>query len=209
MADNEKGMVIVEATFVFPIMLVILLFLIYMGNAFYIKAQVEAVAEQEALRGAACCSDPLLETIESTGSYPALKDLKTEPYRFIFGGMDDVEEKISKEAKSQVSGNMMSFFKNMFPEVKSANAQFNNYVVYSTFSVDIAYKIQFPIRLLGDNTVYVLDMNAHSEVAVHNTTEFIRNTDMVIDLFEGTGIEKTISSVFEKISSFISSFAGK
>ena len=42
---SENGTVIIEATFVFPIMFIILFFLIYMGNAFYMKAQVESVVE--------------------------------------------------------------------------------------------------------------------------------------------------------------------
>ena len=62
--NSENGTVIIEATFVFPIMFIILFFLIYMGNAFYMKAQVESVVEQKAIQGAAYCADPILETMK-------------------------------------------------------------------------------------------------------------------------------------------------
>lgn len=65
--NSENGTVIIEATFVFPIMFIILFFLIYMGNAFYMKAQVESVVEQKAIQGAAYCADPILETMKETG----------------------------------------------------------------------------------------------------------------------------------------------
>ena len=34
--NSENGEVIVEATIIFPIMFIVLFFLIYMGNAFYL-----------------------------------------------------------------------------------------------------------------------------------------------------------------------------
>lgn len=209
---KQDGMVIVEASFVFPIMFIILFFLIYMGNAYYIKAQVEAVTSQYAIVGANSCADPLLETVKQTGSVPALKDLKTEPYRYIFGGMSDIEAKISNDVKNKINLGAGSFFKNMNPKIVTPDneiAQFHNFVVYSTFSVEVRCEVQFPIRFFGEDAPPVLVLCSRSEVAVNDTTEFIRNTDMVIDLFHGTKVGQNISDVFGKINNFISSFAGK
>lgn len=102
--NSENGTVIIEATFVFPIMFIILFFLIYMGNAFYMKAQVESVVEQKAIQGAAYCADPILETMKETGKFPSLSALETKPYRYIFGGMNDVESKISNEVEEALTG---------------------------------------------------------------------------------------------------------
>lgn len=210
---GEKGAVqIVEAAFVFPIMFIILFFLIYMGNAYYVKAQVESVVETYALEGAGYCADPILETIKQDGSVPSLSSLKTEPYRYIFGGMNDIENKIGTSVEAELNGQSASFFKHMLPHLKThrANiAKFNNYVVYSTFSVEVEYVVEFPIKFLGADSPEILTINSRAEVPVNDTAEFIRNTDMVIDLFHGTKIGQSISDVFGKINDFISSFASK
>lgn len=44
MRKEEKGALILEATIVFPVMFFILLFLIYTGNMFYIRSQVDSIA---------------------------------------------------------------------------------------------------------------------------------------------------------------------
>ncbi len=211
--NKENGAVqIVEATFVFPIMFIILFFLVYMGNAYYIKAQVESVVETRALEGAAYCADPILETLKETNAVPSLSRLKTEPYRYIFGGMSSIENKIATSVQNDIKSSSASFFKNMKPKLKTAKtniAKFNNYVVYSTFSVEVKYEIKFPISFLGAEAPPILAVHARAEVPVNDTAEFIRNTDMVIDLFHGTKIGQSISNVFGKINDFISSFASK
>lgn len=208
---NERGMVIVEASFVFPIMFFVLLFLIYMGNAYYMKAQIESVVEQKAIQGAAYCADPLLEAIKESGGVPTVDQLKTKPYRYIFGGMSDIETKISGEVVQAITGESSSFFKNMSPKIvtqKSDIAKYNNYIVYSTFSVEVKYVVKFPISFLGESTPPMLEITSRAEMPVDDTAEFIRNTDMVIDLFPKEMGEK-IADVFGKINDFISGFAKK
>lgn len=210
---NEHGAVqIVEASFVFPVMFIILFFLIYMGNAFYTKAQIDAVVTQHAILGANYCADPILETIVNEGGIPSIDDLDVEPYRYIFGGMDDVEKEIAGKVESAIEGNTVSFFKNMKPNIQTPRnkiAKFNNYVIYSTFAVEVMYEIEFPIRFLGRKTPTILTLTSRAEAPVSDTCEFIRNTDMVLDLFGETKIGQTISDVFGKINDFISSFASK
>lgn len=212
-AKDETGAVqIVEAAFVFPIMFIILFFLIYMGNAFYVKAQVESVVEKYAVQGANYCADPILSTLKTYDAVPSLDSLKTEPYRYLFGGMSSIETEIRNSVESEISGKTSSFFKNMQPQLIGSSsdiAKFNNYVVYSTFSVQVKYKVCFPIRFFGYDAPSVLEISSRAEVPVNDTAEFIRNTDMVIDLFHGTKIGQKISDVFGKINDFLSNFAGK
>lgn len=118
-----------------------------MGNAFYMKAQVESVVEQKAIQGAAYCADPILETMKETGKFPSLSALETKPYRYIFGGMNDVESKISNEVEEALTGKHQPFYEYV-PKITTAKsdiAKYNNYVVYSTFSVEVKYTIKFPI----------------------------------------------------------------
>lgn len=208
---SQRGAVaIVEAAFVFPVMFIVLFLLIYLGNTFYVRSQVEADVVTYALRGADFCADPLLETIKENGGLPNVKDLKTEPYRYIFGGMNDVEKKIKSELESELKDGTATFFKNMKPNLRGGVvAKFNNYIVYSTFSVDLKYDIKFPIRFLGSDVPIKLSVSTRAEVPVNDSAEFIRNTDMVIDLLDSFKIGKGISDAFGKINEFLTSFAKK
>lgn len=210
---EEKGAVqIIEASFVFPVMFIILFFLIYMGNAHYIKAQVESVVEAYAIKGAGYCADPILQTMEENGTFPSLSSLKIEPYRYIFGGMGEIESQIGTAVEKEITGKSASMFRNMKPELKTPGgkiATFHNYVVYSTFSVEVEYDVTFPIKFLGKASPSILTIRSRAEMPINDTAEFIRNTDMVIDLFHGTKVGQKISDVFGKINDFISSFAQK
>ena len=92
---------------------------------------------------------------------------------------------------------------------KADIAQYNNFVVYSTFSVEVKYTIKFPISFLGESTPPMLVITSRAEAPVDDTAEFIRNTDMVVDVFHGTKVGQKISDIFGKINDFISGFSKK
>ena len=213
MKDDGGAVPIVEAAFVFPIMFIALMILIYMGNAFYIKSQIEAIVSQKAIEGAAYCADPILETIKKNEKIPAVNQIDVKPYRYIFGGMNDIENNIGYEVAEEIENGTVSLLGNtMKPEVKSSKskiAKYNNYVLYATFSVDVECGVKFPIRFFGSKTPYLITIKSHSEIAVNDTAEFIRNTDMVIDYFEENKLVKKIKGIFDKINTFIESFASK
>lgn len=211
---SESGEVIVEATFIFPIMFIILFILIYMGNAFYLRSQIDSVVTEQAIRGASYCADPLLQYIRENDSVPGLNSTAADadPYRYIFGGMDGIEDDIRDSVKKEILNNIKSLFGNMDPKIVTPSdkiAKFNNYVLYSTFSVEVEYVIEFPIRLLGEDSPIALKISSRAESPVNDTAEFIRNTDMVVDMFQGTGIGQKISDMFGKIKEFMNSFAEK
>ena len=207
---KESGAVqIVEAAFVFPVMFIILFFLIYMGNAHYIKAQIHSVVTQGAIDGAAYCADPVLSTIRAEGKVPSLSELNVDPYRY-FSGMDSVEAQIREQVIKGIEGNTSSLFSNMTPKIKTSRsniAKYTNYILYSTFSVEVKCEVGFPIRFLGKATPVFLTINSRAEIAVNDTAEFIRNTDMAIDYFVDTKFGQTIQGIFEKINSVILKFA--
>lgn len=208
---EEKGSVIVEATFVFPVMFIILFILIYMGNAFVQKAQVEGIVSEYAVKGASYCTDPILTEIKENGKPPAYNAFKAEPYRYLFGGMSDVEVAMENEVVKAID-NSFTFFGGMKPQIKTQIdhiATFNNSVVYATFSVEVEYAIRFPISFLGGDRPIELNLTAREEAPVNDTVEFIRNADLVIDVFHGTRVGQSISDVFGKVNDFISSFASK
>ena len=68
-------------------------------------------------------------------------------------------------------------------------------------------EVEFPIKFFGSETPNMFVIHSRAEIAVNDTSEFIRNTDMVIDYFEDSKIGNTIKTVFDKINDFLKSFS--
>ena len=206
---TENGVVIVEATLVFPVVFFVLFFLIFFGSAMYEKAKVDSYVMKKAVLGAQCVTDPYQYDMYVTGNIPT-EYTNVEPYRYFIGGMGDIEDKISKDVKKYFADTSSTFFVDMAPKITSSKgkiANFNNHLLYSTFSVEVSYSVKFPINFLGDNTPTILKCNSRAEVSVNDTPEFIRNIDMIEDIFGESKEVKMIKSAFDKINTFIGKFS--
>lgn len=200
MKDNEKGALIIEATFVFPIMLFILLFLIYMGNMFYMRSQVDTIATQAAIEAAARCADPMLAEVEKTGTVPkVVNDVK--PYHSLFQDKSGLEA-VQQETKKKLDRLGTGFFAGMGIKQCNVELKYENHIFYSTVTSDIDYKIQFPIRFLGDDEPAILQMHSSSVVPVTDTAEFIQNIDMAVDYMDSTGLSEKLNNMKDKVSKF-------
>ena len=99
---KERGALIVEASIVFPVMFLVIFFMIYAGNAYLQKCRIESIISQSAIDGAAYCADPQLEQIEN-GKIPSVDSIEVYPYRFFSStGVGDVEAKIEKMIDTRV-----------------------------------------------------------------------------------------------------------
>lgn len=199
--NREDGMMIVEATIVFPVMFLVIFLMIFLGNAYFQKARVESIVNELALDGAAYCADPMLKTIEETKTIPALDTVDIAPYRYFIGGMDTVETDIKNEIVRRISSLSTGLFSGMKPEgynTGGLKVQFKNRFISSSFSIDLQYKIVMPIRLLGENDYLELQLSSHTEVPVSDTMEFIRNVNMVEDYMERYGIVDKIQKMIAK-----------
>lgn len=212
---KEDGMLIVEATIVFPVMFLVIFLMIFMGNAYFQKSRIDSITAQMAYYGSAQCADPLLREIVENGGVPSLKDASysIEPYRYLFGelgseaGMSTIETQVEKQIADKVKGIKTGLFANMKPSASRMDAEFNNLFVYSSFEVNIDYKVPLPIRLMGAKEPFALYASSHCEVPVSDTPEFIRNVDMVADWVEtteaGQKASEKASDIMSKISDFI------
>lgn len=223
--NSDRGAVaIVEASIVFPITFIIVFMLLYLGNGYYMKAQLEKIVVEQAILGASYCADPVLMEIKENDAVPDVGDLQIKPYRYIagnfkgldkyFGNTNATEKMIEKNVVEMVE-KTASFFPGMQAKLKnkmadgsdeSKIAMFNNYIIYSTFSVEVACEVAVPVRIFGTEPI-IMTLKARSEVPVGDTPEFIRNIDMVWDLMEGTPLGNGISKAFDTINDLIGRFA--
>lgn len=203
-------MVIMEATFVFPIMFIILFFMIYMGNAYYVKAQIESVVVEETINAANYCADPLLYKIKNNeNSIPECDDTNIWPYRSFSSAGEDAKKICSTNISKRIDNKSSIFFQNMNPNISKLNIQYNNYLIHSSISTDIICDIRFPIKMLGENTPPIATIKTRAECPVNNTIDFIRNTDLVIDMMEGSKYGDNIKGAFSKVKTFLKNFSGK
>lgn len=181
---EEKGALIVEATYVFPIVILVICFMIYVGNAYLQKCKVESIVTQEVLKGAAYCGDPITMGLEKGEGLSSYGSLNVYPYRFWFEGMGDVVSSVENEIKTKIGGMGGGLFKNMEVESVDVDVNFNNSFLYSTLSADVSYEVTIPIRLLGQEEPTLMQFDARVDVPVSDSVELIRNIDMIEDYLQ-------------------------
>lgn len=196
----EKGEMVVEATLVFPVVFFVIFFLIYFGNVFYVSSKVDAVTDVMAVRGAAMYTDPMLVKVQETGGVPdSFKDIR--PYRYWFK-TSSVENEIRQQLSEKLGGVGTGFFAGMEPASVTTKAVYENHFFYDAFVVEVSYNIQFPIRFIGSENPLVFKLKSKAVASATDTDEFIRNTDMILDYYESTGMRDKVQEVVEKVKGF-------
>lgn len=203
--ESERGMAIVEATIVFPVMFLVIFLMLFTGNAYLQKCRVDSYVNQIALEGASYCADPMLDNIYKD-KIPDVATSNVYPYRYFDpNGAMSIESDMQLKAEQKINNMSSGLFSGMKPQNQAVKASYNNYFIYSTFSVDVEYKIVFPVRLLGQKDNMKMSMSSHVCMPVSDTAEFIRNVDMAEDYMEKYGITKKIEEVKEKLKGAIDS----
>lgn len=199
MKTEERGALIVEATIVFPIMFFIILFLIYFGNVFYLRSQVDAIVAESAIKAASYCVDPLMAKVEGGIVPTTMEDV--QPYHSIFGSAqtDSVREEMVNKLNRIGTG----YFAGMnLRNIVVDQFKYNRGLVTSTFSVDVSYRIQFPIRFMGSDRPTVLKIHSQTTVPVTDTPEFIQNVDMAMDFFDSSGMSEKLNKMVSQVKKF-------
>ena len=201
---EEKAVAtIVEATIVFPVMFLVIIFMLFMGNAYYQMSRIDAIVAECAMEGAAACTDPFYyrvrDEVKKSGDAP-ISNNDIQPYRYVIGVNGNsgnikevrikIEEKLTKAIKDT------GFFGGMKPTITAHQVQYKSNFFYATFAVEVHYRITIPVRLLGERNFEILKSSARSEGAVNDPAECILNTDMVLDYIEGS---KTGQKAIQKI----------
>lgn len=202
--SNSGAVAIVESAYVFPIMFFVIFFLIYFGNMYYVKSAVDSITSLEAIKGAQYYANPWVQEVHETnhdGSVPT-ENKDVEPYRKIFSDKE-IQNQIQEETLQKIKDFGGGTFAGMEAKKISCTATYKNYFVSGTFSVQVTYQISFPIRFLGTSEPMVLDFSAYDTAMVSDNSEFIRNTDMVIDYIERSVL---FNAVKEKVTEVLGKF---
>lgn len=220
---GQSGAVMVEAVFIFPIVLFVLMLIIYLGNIYYQKARVNEIVNRYAIEGAQMVSDPFLQKLRGLVTEGKKMDtncksseLKLLPYRYItgqhtIGYIKEVEDDLSEQIKKELEDNSSTLFdsvkvKNISTE-NSKICKYNPGFFASSFVVQVNYEISYPFYWLGESQMSIIKASARSECAVNDMDEFIRNLDMIVDLVGETKVGSKVGEWVGKMQSFISKFS--
>lgn len=200
--DEKGAMTIMEATIVFPVMFFVLLFLIYMGNMFYMRSQVDAIVSNAATKAAAASVDPFLANAKYGSTIPStIDDIK--PYHNILGDASTANS-VKTEMVQKLNNLGTGFFAGMgLGNITVNTFKKDNSLLSSTFIVDVTYSIEFPLRFIGSDKATVLKINSKSVAPIVDTPEFILNIDMVMDYADSWGVSEALGELKNKVGSFL------
>ncbi len=203
---EEKGAIMtVESTFVFPIMFFVLFFLIYFGNAYYVKSTVDNVVSRYAILAAAECADAQLSSVIEKGSVSTDLNSNKNPYRYLGSGYgESVAQDYEGKIKRKI--NDTGFFSGMQPVNVDCDVKYNGGILYQSVKASVNYSIRFPVRFIFDDNAVFLNLSAVEEVPVVDGGEFVLNTNMVIDYVERTNLPDKIKEIKENLSKSFNSW---
>jgi hypothetical protein len=177
-AGGERGFVAIEATVVFPILFLVVFFLIFLGNAYYSKCKAEAAARRVAIAGAAYFADSAL------------------PYRYLTG--EDIEGGAAGDMLSEITGAIgTGLFSGMDPKLLEYGVKLDNKLICAEVAVDLAYSVPVPVRLFGAGSAFSMRVSVRAVAPVPDAPEFIRNINMAEDYILQTGADGELKAAFD------------
>lgn len=206
---QEIGSVEVEATFIFPIMILCIILLLYLSLLMFQRANLQATLETALLYYKNTLTDTYVTRNDemefqfaensymgSGNDYVVTGPLN--PYRWVDG--DDKSAKNFEAYFKSVAKNML------FDENMSISFDYTNYVLLKEIKVTVKQVIQLPIdfSLIGVDNKYVISSTVRMVAVDHEDT--VRNIDYVVDIVEDTKVGEFIKDIGAKVVEYYGKF---
>ncbi|MCX7921387.1 MAG: pilus assembly protein [Clostridia bacterium] len=219
--NDHRGSLTVEAALIVPVMLLCVVAVIYICILLYQQVYVQSLASDAAERGAAVWTNPSKDMFMEQIKKEQMK--QTSLYWRLFESDSKKEEK-RKRIKEYVNYQIQKYsilgrnnsdnknnqlnFDNVKVECKT-----EDWIVYKKLVVSIDHKYPMPFGKMLSN--FGIDANytvtGKAEVVINEPTEFIRNTDFLLDTVQEidnkTG--NNLQNLRDKVGGLVSKFAGK
>ena len=208
---DESANSLVECVIILPIILIIIFAIIMTMFIIHDRSTIEAAARRGAIYAAHCVSDPNYATItKSTGDLDVAEGAafsftrigkSVDPYRYITGG-DSVESAVRTEVTNIVNKTRIPWRPSEKVQVECVQ---KNYFIYQDIAVTVSSNYSLPafFGAFGLETNYKYSSTA--KIAANDPDEFIRNADLVVDLF--TALDEMLTG--GKASAFVSKITDK
>jgi len=204
---DASGDAVVEATILFPIIIMIFAVLVLLAMYLPTRAALQRATQYAATVIATTSSDTWLSFDEKAMSYywetdkARLKNVYVE----LFSGIDGVQSK-SEAIVAEIEGQGISSKAGELSVV----GDINNLLVYKEAFVTASREFKTPVNLSFVGFPETITVTVTSTAVVQNGDEFVRNIDLAVDFlefvfekFEITNISEAIGSFGGKVSSFL------
>jgi len=215
--DNEAGDIIVEATMIFPIVILSVLALFFASLFMAQKANLQANLQNALIYFKASETDTFVSPLEhvqynrNDGRYGAVGNIydppgegqvdgaRMFPYRFL--GMRFNETKF-REYFFESCGNMFFYDGTNV----TLDVQTTNWVIYKKISATATQTMTIPIdtRIIGIDPD--IEISATAEVVVMDGDNFVRSADMVVYMYQKSELKDYIEPIISKGVEFYNKF---
>jgi len=198
-ANDTTGDAVVEATILFPIMIMIFAALVLLAMYLPVRAVLQRATQYAATAIATENSDTWLFFDEYNMSYyhKANRNQLNNVYAELFSGSGDIQQK---------SGEIVIYIENRGISSKAGQLYVEGYIenniVYKEVVITATREFPMPVNLTFVGFPETIIVTATSTTVVQNADEFVRNIDMAND-FADFIIEKyNLNNITEAISDF-------
>lgn len=204
---DTGGYAVVEATILFPIIFMVFAGLMLMAMYLPTRALLQRATQYTATALATERSDTWLRCDPTTGEYYWLDDRKDlgTVYGAVFGALkgnnrdeadaaDQLVRKIESEGLVRVSADF---------EVQYGVL---NYIVYKEIIVTATKTIKMPVDLTFVGLKNEIPITVSSTAVVQNGDEFVRNIDLAVDLVTDLSEKYGLDKTFGKVGEFLNKF---
>ena len=210
---HNRGSIVVEASLIFPIIFLAIVAVLYMCMFLYEKAYLQTLVNMTVQRGAATWNNPKKNTVlgsvaigdlKSSGLYWRLYDFdKSER-------IENIKDYITKRFGAYSVLNL--FNKQKIDAGKSIEVNIQDSIVYKKLVVTVNLEYKIPagkfLKIFGLKEKMPISVKA--EAVINEPTEFIRNTDFVLDLEkEFRDKNKAYKNLVEKVWSTMDNLINK
>jgi len=204
-ADDKAGDAVVEATILFPVMIMVFAALVLLAIYLPARAVLQRATGYAATALATESSDTWLFFNESSMSFYRQTDKRylKNVYVDLFTKPADIQSKgesivISAEGRSISSK----------AGVLSVESSVNNNILYKEVVITATREFPMPVDLSFIGFPQSISVTATSTATVQNADEFIRNIDMASDFAEFISEKYNLQNITESIRSFGSRITG-
>ena len=205
LAEDTTGDAVVEATILFPVMIMIFAALVLLSIYLPARAALQRATQYAAIAIATEASDTWLFFDESNMSYYRESNSRrlNNVYVDLFTGSGDVQSKGEAIVREQESRSISSRTGHL-----SVESSIVNKIIYKEAVVTATREFPIPVDLSFIGFPESISITATSAAFVQNSDEFIRNIDMASDFLEFIVDRYNLHNITNAISSFGSRVSG-
>lgn len=203
--EDENGDAIVEATFVFPIIIFIIMGLIILSMYLPTKGVLQYATQRAANAVSVEMSDTWIKfnenemKFESYANYEELNNVYVDAAGSIFSNGNSVQEKaiyiVNKLYDDSIALKAGSDL--------DVDVKFNNAIIYKEVVVTAEKIIPSPINLSIVGFPSEIKIQVSSTAVVQNGDEMVRNLDIVKEVVVNVNERYKISEKFENVATFL------